>query len=272
MGGEVKGGQDGRTHKGNTIDDIPLWTLAWTYWGFICAILTAHFRRLIFWVCTLLGFLQEDSAFLSAAVHFQRFNYSYVSSDPPSSCAQQGECPLLKEKEYFYMRYMFGRIRDCWDRPICSRPGPLFQLMGRIFNYSIYGTFTYTGEKVPGINLGSYNYLGFAENAGTCIDHVIDAVNAYGVGPAGRKIEVGMGLIFLQPPPSRLLATKPAHDWRVWWALAGTMDLHKVLEKRVANFVGKEDAVVFAMGYATNSCSLPALAGPVSLPLATSSL
>jgi len=43
------------------------------------------------------------------------------------------------------------------------------------------------------------------------------------------------------------------------------MDLHKVLEKRVANFVGKEDAVVFAMGYATNSCSLPALAGPVSL-------
>lgn len=218
MGGEVKGGQDGRTHKGNTIDDIPLWTLAWTYWGFICAILTAHFRRLIFWVCTLLGFLQEDSAFLSAA----------------------GECPLLKEKEYFYMRYMFGRIRDCWDRPICSRPGPLFQLMGRIFNYSIYGTFTYTGEKVPGINLGSYNYLGFAENAGTCIDHVIDAVNAYGVGPAGRKIEVG------------------------------TMDLHKVLETRVANFVGKEDAVVFAMGYATNSCSLPALAGPGGLIISDS--
>jgi serine palmitoyltransferase len=48
------------------------------------------------------------------------------------------------------------------------------------------------------------------------------------------------------------------------------MDLHKVLETRVANFVGKEDAVVFAMGYATNSCSLPALAGPVSLPLASS--
>jgi hypothetical protein len=47
------------------------------------------------------------------------------------------------------------------------------------------------------------------------------------------------------------------------------MDLHKVLEERVANFVGKEDAVVFAMGYATNSCSLPALAGPVSLSLSS---
>ncbi len=83
MGGEAKGGQDGRTHKGNTIDDIPLWTLAWTYWGFICAILTAHFRRLIFWVCTWLGFLQEDSAFLSAAVLSNpgSFNDPHVHSD-----------------------------------------------------------------------------------------------------------------------------------------------------------------------------------------------
>lgn len=111
------------------------------------------------------------------------------------------------------MRYMFGRIRDCWDRPICSRPGPVFQLMGRIFDYSIYGTFTYTGEKVPGINLGSYNYLGFAENAGTCIDHVIDAVNAYGVGPAGRKIEVGMRLISSSQPASSW-RPNPAHDRR----------------------------------------------------------
>jgi serine palmitoyltransferase len=43
----------------------------------------------------------------------------------------------------------------------------------------------------------------------------------------------------------------------------GTTDIHSELERRVANFVGKEDAVVFAMGYATNSTSLPALAGPV---------
>jgi serine palmitoyltransferase len=103
----------------------------------------------------------------------------------------QGAAPLLKEKEYFYMRYMFGRIRDCWDRPICSRPGPVFELMGRIFDYNVYGHFTYTGEKVPAINLGSYNYLGFAENAGKCIDYVVDAVNTYGIGPAGRKTEVG---------------------------------------------------------------------------------
>jgi len=204
--------------KGNPIDDIPYGTLAWTYWAFIYAILTAHLRRFLFWICTLLGYLQEDPAFLSA----------------------EGEAPLLKEKEYFYMRYMYGRIRDCWDRPICSRPGPVFELMGRIFDYKIYGTFTYTGEKVPAINLGSYNYLGFAENAGDCIDHVIKAVDAYGIGPGSRRAETG------------------------------TMTLHKELERRVARFVGKEDAIVFAMGYATNSTSLPAIAGPGGLIISDS--
>lgn len=43
------------------------------------------------------------------------------------------------------------------------------------------------------------------------------------------------------------------------------MSLHKELERRVAQFVGKEDAIVFGMGYATNSTSLPALAGPVCI-------
>jgi serine palmitoyltransferase len=112
--------------------------------------------------------------------------------------------------------------------------------MGRIFDYNVYGHFTYTGEKVPAINLGSYNYLGFAENAGKCIDHVIDAVHTYGIGPAGRKTEVG------------------------------NMDIHSDLERRVANFVGKEDAIVFSMGYATNSTSLPALAGPGGLIISDS--
>jgi hypothetical protein len=69
MGGAVKGAQGGHAaHKGNPIDDIPVWTLGWTYWGFIFAILTAHFRRFIFWVCTVLGYLKEETAFLSVEV------------------------------------------------------------------------------------------------------------------------------------------------------------------------------------------------------------
>ncbi len=45
---------------------------------------------------------------------------------------------------------------------------------------------------------------------------------------------------------------------------AGTMDYHKELESLVARFVGKPAAVVFGMGFATNSTNLPALVGKVS--------
>jgi 7-keto-8-aminopelargonate synthetase-like enzyme len=43
------------------------------------------------------------------------------------------------------------------------------------------------------------------------------------------------------------------------------MDLHRALEKRVADFLDKEDAVIFNMGYATNSTSINALIGKVLL-------
>ena len=38
---------------------------------------------------------------------------------------------MISPKEYFYTRWMFGRIRDCWDRPICSTPGGQIELMER---------------------------------------------------------------------------------------------------------------------------------------------
>jgi serine palmitoyltransferase len=41
------------------------------------------------------------------------------------------------------------------------------------------------------------------------------------------------------------------------------MDLHRKLELRMADFLGKEDAIIFNMGYATNSTSISALIGKV---------
>lgn len=45
--------------------------------------------------------------------------------------------------------------------------------------------------------------------------------------------------------------------------LSGTTTLHVELEKCVANFLGKEAAIVFGMGYVTNSAILPVLMGKV---------
>ena len=43
----------------------------------------------------------------------------------------------------------------------------------------------------------------------------------------------------------------------------GTTPLHTDLEKLVAEFVGKEDAITFGMGFATNSGNIPNLMGKV---------
>lgn len=41
----------------------------------------------------------------------------------------------------------------------------------------------------------------------------------------------------------------------------GTSPIHVELETLVADFLGKEDAITFGMGFATNAASIPALAG-----------
>ena len=46
---------------------------------------------------------------------------------------------------------------------------------------------------------------------------------------------------------------------------AGTLAIHKELERLVAEFVGKPAALVFGMGFATNSTNIPALMGKVSV-------
>jgi len=48
------------------------------------------------------------------------------------------------------------------------------------------------------------------------------------------------------------------------------MDLHRKLELRMADFLGKEDAIVFNMGYATNSTSISALIGKGGLIISDS--
>lgn len=86
-----------------------------------------------------------------------------------------------------------------------------------------------TGKKVDCINLGSYNYLGFAENHGTCAEASIAAVRDYGIGTCSARKEMG-------------------NSYKL-----------DELDKLVARFVGAEDAITCAMGFATNSMNIPAI-------------
>ncbi|XP_064302833.1 serine palmitoyltransferase 3 isoform X1 [Phalacrocorax carbo] len=144
---------------------------------------------------------------------------------------QKDFVPLYQDFENFYTRNLYMRIRDNWNRPICSVPGPQFDLMERVtddYNW----TFRFTGRTIKNvINMGSYNYLGFAETDVNALKTVTRELQKYGTGICSTRQEMG------------------------------TLDKHVELEKLVATFLGVEDAMVFGMGFATNSMNIPALVG-----------
>ncbi|XP_066533822.1 serine palmitoyltransferase 2b [Hoplias malabaricus] len=144
---------------------------------------------------------------------------------------QKDFVPLYQDFENFYTRNLYMRVRDNWNRPICSVPGAKMNVMERI-THDYNWTFEHTGGVLKDvINMGSYNYLGFAENSGPCADAASEATIKYGVGVCGTRHEMG------------------------------NLDMHEELEELVARFLGVESSMAFGMGFATNSMNIPALTG-----------
>ncbi|XP_076129485.1 serine palmitoyltransferase 2b [Alosa pseudoharengus] len=144
---------------------------------------------------------------------------------------QKDFVPLYQDFENFYTRNLYMRIRDNWNRPICSVPGARMDLVERV-THDYNWTFEHTGRVIKDvINMGSYNYLGFAENIGTCSDAATKATLQYGVGVNSTRHEMG------------------------------NLDKHVELENLVARFLGVEASMAFGMGFATNSMNIPALTG-----------
>lgn len=92
-------------------------------------------------------------------------------------------------------------------------------------------TFKRSGKNIRALNLGSYNYLGFAENNGQCAHASIEAIREYGVANLTPRQELG------------------------------TLKIHKELEERIADYLGVESSIVFGMGFATNATNIPNLVG-----------
>ena len=44
----------------------------------------------------------------------------------------QGFVSLYADFESFYTRNLYTRIRDCWNRPICSVPGADIEILDRV--------------------------------------------------------------------------------------------------------------------------------------------
>lgn len=84
------------------------------------------------------------------------------------------------------------------------------------------------GKKV--LNFCSNNYLGLA-NHPRLVSAAKEAMDEYGVGPGAVR------------------------------TIAGTMDLHLELEKRIAKFKRVDDAITFQSGFTANTGTIPALVG-----------
>lgn len=204
--------QNGRTHFYDKLivesfEEAPLHVMVFTYMGY--------------GIGTLFGYLRD----------FMR-NWGIEKCNAAVERKEQRDfVPLYQDFENFYTRNLYMRIRDNWNRPICSAPGALFDVMERVsddYNW----TFRFTGRVIKDvINMGSYNFLGLAAKYNESMRTIKDVLEVYGTGVASTRHEMG------------------------------TLDKHKELEDLVAKFLNVEAAMVFGMGFATNSMNIPALVG-----------
>ncbi|XP_052106800.1 serine palmitoyltransferase 2-like [Mytilus californianus] len=188
-----------------TFEETPLSTAILTYLGYAVLVVIGHIR----------DFLRS------------------IGIEKIKSCTEpklQGYVSLYQSWESFYTRNLYRRIRDCWNRPICSVAGAEMDMLERVSPDNGWN-FQLTGKKQHVLNFGSYNYLGFAENKGPCADAVEKSTMKYGVGCCGSRQELGY------------------------------LKIHKQLDELVAKFLGVEAATTFPMGFATNSMNMPSIVG-----------
>lgn len=98
---------------------------------------------------------------------------------------------MYQSYESFYTRNVYQRIADCFNRPIGGVPGGKLDLVERVTN-DYNWSFKFTGEKLQTINLGSYNYLGFANNDGPIAENVKNSIKNFGVATTSTHQEFGL--------------------------------------------------------------------------------
>ncbi|KAL0236756.1 hypothetical protein PCE1_000154 [Barthelona sp. PCE] len=134
----------------------------------------------------------------------------------------------VESSESFYRRRFYSRTADRFNTPIFSMPGTWVSAKTQMVN-PLLGNVMQKTKPVTLLNLGSYNYLDLVGNE-KCVQSSMETLLDVGVSPC-----MYYGSSFLK--------TKEVYQ----------------LEQKVANFVGKESAIVCGQGFATNSGLLTAL-------------
>ncbi|XP_026428866.1 long chain base biosynthesis protein 2a-like isoform X1 [Papaver somniferum] len=139
-----------------------------------------------------------------------------------------GYAPICLGIEDFYVRRVYLRAQDCFNRPIASAPDSWIDVVDRYYDDTIK-TLKRATNTSKCLNLGSYNYLGFAASDEYCTPRAVESLKKFSPSTCSTRVD------------------------------GGTTTLHVELEDCVAKFVGKPAAMVTGMGYVTNSAILPVL-------------
>src|SRR3954464_16027008 len=146
----------------------------------------------------------------------------------PETAAPVTEAPSAVEHDpgkFSLNDFLDGGSKDPLEPP------PVFTKWHRIVSWAVElyepelldpaeprASLNYGGKIHPVINLSSYNYLGLA-NHPEVIAAAREALTTHGLGACGSPV------------------------------LSGMTDLHRQLEKRMAEFLGYEDAMLFNSGF-----------------------
>ncbi|KAL7677273.1 hypothetical protein ACOME3_003510 [Neoechinorhynchus agilis] len=144
---------------------------------------------------------------------------------------QNGFKSLMPIYENFFTRNIFSCARHLFGRPLKSIPAVTMDVynLGRHEKCNMV-TLSSENRVARGvINIGSYNYLGFAERNSFSEPHVIECVRKNGVATCCPNGQIGQ------------------------------FRIQREMEKMMAKFLKKEDCVAFGMGFATNSTNIGSL-------------
>jgi serine palmitoyltransferase len=267
-------------------DDITIFAAVTTYLGYVVLIATGHIRDVCASVFGKGRYLRSGRGIMmmgtskitttastktssSPPPPRRHRNHRHRNIAPPPPSDPTKYAPLLKSWENFYTRRLYHRIQDCFNRPIASRPCATISVLERVSHdgnktMSVLGPLSNLvsssgggkGDEIVGddvcasyrsgehydetpdgavvrrcLNLGSYNYLGFADDWDvTCKRDVLGSLVNLPSSVGSSRLEYG------------------------------TTVLHREVERIVASFVGKEDAMALNMGFNTNATVIPALA------------
>lgn len=111
--------------------------------------------------------------------------------------------------------------------------------------------FSFPGTYTKAANMGSYNYLGYAQNQGAITDTVKESIKQHGFNISSTRHEVG----------KRCGMTLTKAGYLNLNLFLGTLRMHRELEGLMAKFLGTDDCVIVGMGFGTNSTNIPTLCG-----------